>query len=112
MRKPIFLFALILPASALAHEGYPTADRVEWVIACMQQYDKGGYELVHKCSCAIDTIAKKMKYEDYVESSTAARGQSMRGEGGNEFRDPKGMKDLSDKYKKALGEAKQQCLLK
>ncbi|MBC7943730.1 MAG: hypothetical protein H7X91_00320, partial [Burkholderiales bacterium] len=57
MKEIVLFLAVMLPASAFAHQGYPTVDRVEWVLACMQQYDKGGYELVHKCSCAIDKIA-------------------------------------------------------
>lgn len=112
MKKTAFFLAAMLPASAFADQGYPTADRVEWVLACMQQSDKGGYELVHKCSCAIDAIAKKMKYEDYVEFSTAARGQTMRGERGNEFREPEGVKGMANKYKKIQTEAKEQCFVK
>lgn len=111
MKKAVFFLAAMLPASAFAHQGYPTADRVEWVLACMQQSDKGGYELVHKCSCAIDVIAKKLKYDEYVETSTAARGQTMRGERGSEFRDPESVKSSGAKYKKIQTEAKEQCLL-
>lgn len=102
----------MLPASAFAQQGYPTADRVEWVLACMQENEKGGYEIVHKCSCAIDKIAAKLKYDEYVEYSTAARGQSMRGERGSEFRDPDTVKGAGAKYKKIQTEAKEQCFLK
>lgn len=111
MKKAVFFLVAMLPASAFAQQGYPTADRVEWVLACMQQYD-GGYELVHKCSCAIDTIAKKMKHDEYVEASTAARGRTMRGERGAEFRDPETVTDAGAKYKKLQEEARAQCFLK
>lgn len=111
MKGFIALLGGLMPLAAFAHEGYPTADRVEYVLACMQDR-QGGYELVHKCSCAIDAIAKKMKYSEYVETNTAARGQSMRGERGNAFRDPEGVKDLGGKFKKAQTAAYKECLLK
>ncbi|MDQ3197333.1 MAG: hypothetical protein ACR2FI_04295 [Burkholderiales bacterium] len=111
MKKIVFFVAAMLPALAFAHQGYPTVDRVEWVLACMQQSDKGGYELVHKCSCAIDKIAAKLKHDDYIEYSTAARGQTMRGERGNEFRDPETVKGAGAKYKKIQAEAREQCFL-
>lgn len=111
MKVFVALLAGLIPAAAFAHEGYPTADRVEYVLACMQDR-QGGYELIHKCSCAIDSIAKKMKYDEYVETNTAARGATMRGERGNEFRDPEGIKNMGAKFKKAQAAAFEKCLLK
>src|SRR6266700_3820007 len=84
--------AMTLTGIALAQEGgttkaYPTVDRVEYVLECMQKIG-GKQEFLYKCSCVIDEIAQKYAYDDFVEASTAARYQSLGGERGGVFRDP------------------------
>src|SRR6266496_3823191 len=77
--------AMALIGIALAQGGgikaYPTVDRVEFVLECMQK-NGGKQEFLYKCACVIDEIAQKYAYDDFVEASTAARYQSLAGERG------------------------------
>src|SRR2546422_3903924 len=66
------------PAQAADLHDYPTVDRVEYVLECMQR-NAGRQEFLYKCACVIDEIAKQYAYDDFVEASTAARFQSLGG---------------------------------
>jgi hypothetical protein len=88
--------------------GYPTVDRVEFVLECMQRND-GKQEFLYKCSCVIDEIAQKYTYDDFVEASTAARYQSLAGERGGVFRDPPQVRDTAKRYLQTRGEAMKRC---
>lgn len=104
---PIVLLGLPLPAAA---NDFPTADRVEYVLECLQSFP-GKYEYLHKCSCAIDYIASKVKYDEYVDIATAARGQTMMGERGAEFRDPDNVRGDAKKLKALQAEANKACYM-
>ncbi|MGH8718319.1 MAG: hypothetical protein ACREV0_05160 [Burkholderiales bacterium] len=104
---PIMLLSLPLPAAA---NDFPTADRVEYVLECLQSFPEK-YEYIHKCSCAIDYIASKVKYDEYVEIATAGRGQTMMGERGAEFRDPDNVRGGAKKLKALQTEADKACFL-
>ncbi len=113
MKKHLaWLALLLLPGTALAYD-YPTYDRVEFVLQCAQQYPAYEYYgSLYKCSCAIDAIAKKLKYKDYVEFYTASRGQSTRGEAGGVFRDPPEIQKMAKRYEEIKAKAEKECLLK
>ena len=107
-----WLALLLLPGAALAYD-YPTYDRVEFVLQCAQEHPVHEYYgSLYKCSCAIDAIAKELKYDDYVEFSTASRGQSTRGEAGGVFRDPPEVKAMAKRYDALKAKAEKECLIR
>ena len=72
-------------ADAPAHD-FPTVARVEYVRECMNR--SGSREsALYQCACAIDRIADKLTYDEFVEASTFARYATLPGEGGGIFRD-------------------------
>jgi hypothetical protein len=104
--------ALCLPfahGAPVRDNDFPTSARVEYVLECMSQHD-GRQEYLYKCSCVIDRIGAGLAYDDYVAMSTALRYQSLQGERGAEFRDPKSVKDMAGRYKALLAEATRACL--
>ena len=103
----LLLATLAAPRAAFAHD-FPTTDRVEYVLECMQKHD-GKYEYLYKCSCVIDHIAKALPYDDYVAMSTALRHQAMGGERGALFRDPAPVKDMAGKYRAVQASANKAC---
>lgn len=108
MKHPILLLsALALPAAAQAND-YPTVDRVEYVVECMRA-NGGEHQYLYKCSCVIDTVAKQMSYDEYVEASAVARYQGMAGERMGVFRDADSAKDQAKKYRSVLAGAKKEC---
>ena len=93
---------------APATKDYPTVDRVEFVLECMEK-NGGKQEFLYKCSCVIDEIAAKVGYDDFVEAATAARFQSLGGERGGLFRDPPQTREMAKRYLQIQGEAMKRC---
>ena len=95
-------------AQAAALHDYPTVDRVEFVLECMQR-NAGKQEFLYKCACVIDEIAQQYTYDDFVEASTAARFQSLGGERGGVFRDPPKTRDTAKRYMQVHSDAMKRC---
>ncbi|WP_316369468.1 hypothetical protein [Candidatus Thiodiazotropha sp. CDECU1] len=86
----MLLFGLICSNHAIAEEcndasissDYPTSARVDYVIGCMASNGQS-HEMMQKCSCSIDLIAKAIPYEEYVHISTLLSLQQMTAAGRN-----------------------------
>jgi hypothetical protein len=101
---------LAVPASAHAYD-YPTADRVVYVQACMREHPGGHYEMLNKCSCVLDTIARELPYDDYVTMSTASNATSIGGERGSYIRDVEPLQVQIRKFRQLQAQARKTCLL-
>ena len=106
----ILATVLALPAGAHAHD-YPTAERVIFVQACMRDYPGGYYEMLNKCSCVIDTIARDLPFEQFEEMSTAAKATSIGGERGSYIRDVEGLQVQIRKFRQLQAQARQACMI-
>jgi hypothetical protein len=96
-------------AQARANE-YPTVDRVEFVVECMYRHE-GKQELLYKCSCVIDAIARELKYDDYVAASLGSRYRDMGGERMGMFRDAPNVTADVKRYQAVLKKANEQCAM-
>lgn len=105
--------AILVPVAgaAAAENDFPTMSRMEYVMECMKDHD-GKHEYLYKCSCAVDQIASRLRYNDYLEASTALRNQSLRGERGAEFRDPPEVRSMAKRYKGVQQQANDACFVK
>ena len=101
----------MLPVRAHAFE-YPTVDRVEYVHACMRDNPGSSQEMVYKCSCLIDAIAKQMPYEEFVEASTASYAYTIGGERGETVRAYAPAKTMADRFKAVQASGKKSCLFR
>ena len=110
--------ALIVTVSALGWgtalaNDFPTADRMQYVFECMRERpDAPHYEMIYKCSCAIDAIAAQVSYGEYVELWTASRGVTIAGERGSALRDAQVSRDMVKKFRNIEEKAKEKCFLK
>lgn len=87
---------------------FPTAERVQYVLECM--YKNGGSSVyVYKCSCVVDAIAQKYKYDEWVGVSTITRYQNLGGEGGGMFRDPPENRPIVKRYRAIEADARKVC---
>lgn len=109
-RLLLLLPALVAAPIASAND-FPTRARVEYVIACMEETKAPPTEAMYKCSCAIDAIADKVRYSEWVDLSTVANGITIAGERGGVMRDMKDGRKLIDAYRKLQENAKKQCFL-
>jgi len=102
-----FVLAVSSAPAALAYD-YPTVDRVQFVLECM--YRNGGSSVyVYKCSCVIDTIAKKYPYEQWTDAAMIARYQTMPGEGMGMFRDSPEERKAAKRYREDEAAARKTC---
>lgn len=111
-RRP--LLALLLAAGAalpaLAHD-YPTADRVVYVQACMNEHPGPAFEMLSKCSCVLDRLAGELPYDDFVTMSTATNANTIGGERGNTLRDTALVQQQIRRFRQLQSAAQKSCFL-
>lgn len=106
------LGAALLAAAGGAHAyDYPTADRVVYVQACIRDHPGNYYEMINKCSCALDTIAREVPYEDFVTMNTATNANSIGGERGSYIRDTESLQKEIRKFRGIQSAAIKSCMV-
>jgi hypothetical protein len=110
MRYLALLLALA-PAFACAND-FPTRARVDYVLTCMQESKGSPQESMYKCSCAIDAIAARIRYNDWVDLATIANGITIAGERGGVMRDIKDGRKLIASYRALQEDARKQCFIR
>ncbi len=89
---------------------YPTLDRVQYVLECVQNYpDKVHQEMIYKCSCALDEIAKQISYDDFINDWTASKAITIAGDRGA-IREHQMVKGMVKQFKDVQGSAQKTCL--
>ncbi len=101
-----------LAASEARAYDYPTAERVEFVLECMREYPGPEFEMVHKCSCALDRIAEELSYDAFVEGSTLAKAVTIAGERGSVLRDNDAAQSDARKFRSIYKEARRKCMFR
>ena len=90
---------------------FPTVDRVLYVQECMRQHPGPHYEMVNKCSCALDALAREVSFDDYTAMSTATNANSIGGERGNTIRDTELLQKQIRRYRELQAKAKAGCFI-
>jgi hypothetical protein len=101
---------LALAAPALAND-FPTADRVVYVQECMRNNPGPNYEMVNKCSCALDKVAAELKFEEYTTMATISNGMTIGGERGGAIRDTPTLAPQLKRYRELQTKAKTSCFI-
>jgi len=109
MIKVIPLALLLGAPSVVAANDFPTRDRVEYVLHCLQDMGRNSMDDLQTCSCRIDSVASAMSFESYGWAVTYDRNKRMTGEKGSVFRDNKAGIRLSKQLVAANETAKGQC---
>lgn len=92
--------------------GYTTLIRVEFVLECMREHPGTQYEMMSKCSCVLDQMAKKYSAEAFVEARTTAQAITIAGERGSALRDNEQAHEQARAYRENLATAKSDCFLR
>ena len=100
-----------VPKTDAPRNDYPTSARVEYVQECIAQ-NGGNLADLYKCSCAIDRMADRLTYDDFVEAQTFAHYSSLGGEGGGIFRDTDHAKERAKLFRTVEADAYHACGLK
>ncbi len=113
LRRCLALLALaaVGPAWAQAPAGYPTVERVLFVQECMRAHPGNYYEMVNKCSCALDTLARDLPFDDYETLTTVTNALTIGGERGGVMRDNEALPPLARKLRELTAKAKRSCFI-
>lgn len=90
---------------------YPTMDRVLYVQECMATHPGPQFEMVSKCSCALDAVAREVKFDDFVEMSTASKATTIGGERGSYIREAPGLQKDIKRFRELQSKAEKSCFL-
>ena len=82
LRLAITSCCLLAAAAPAQANDFPTVDRVLYVQECVRNDPGPHYEMINKCSCALDRLASEVKFDDYVSMSTIVNATSIGGERG------------------------------
>ena len=97
-------------AAAIAND-FPTAERVLYVQDCIKNNPGPHFEMINKCSCAVDALAREVKYDEYVTMSTIVNAMSIGGERGNDLRDNETLKPQIKRFRELQAQALKSCLI-
>lgn len=111
LRRALPAALLGAAATGAAAFDYPTAARVEYVQACMREHPGTYYEMLNKCSCALDRLAATVPYDDFVAMSTATNANSIGGERGNTIRDTEPLQKQIREFRKLQSAAREGCFI-
>jgi hypothetical protein len=98
-------------AAAAAANDFPTAERVIYVQDCIKNNPGPHFEMINKCSCALDALAREVKYDDYVTMNTIVNAMSIGGERGNDLRDNETLKPQVKRFRDLQAQAHKSCLI-
>ncbi|MBT2322802.1 hypothetical protein J7E62_10640 [Variovorax paradoxus] len=102
---------MVVPGVALAND-FPTVDRVLYVQECIAANPgHGSFEMTNKCSCALDALAREVKYADYIEMSTATKATTIGGERGGYIRDSEKLQAEIKRYRALQAKVKKACFI-
>jgi len=109
----VFAFTLASPLAQPADmEGYSTVLRVEFVLECMRDREGTVYEMMNKCSCAIDRLGQHYSAKEFVDAWTTSKAITIAGERGAALRDNKQAKQLARAFRDSVKQAETDCFLR
>lgn len=104
----VLTVALTAPVQA---NDFPTQERVVYVQECMHAHPGPAFEMIAKCSCALDTIAGELSHEEYSSMTTIAKAMSIGGERGNTIRDAPGLQPQLKRWRGVEANALRACFV-
>ena len=111
LKSSLICVVALLAAAPLRANDFPTVARVEFVLSCMRDSKAAAHEMLYKCSCLVDSIAQRMRYDDWVELSTLANAMPIAGERGGALRDLKDGRKRVAELRRLQEDAKKGCFI-
>ncbi len=108
----VTILSLASPAAQSAMEGYSTVLRVEFVLECMRDRDGTRYEMMNKCSCALDRLGERYSADEFVDAWTTSKAITISGKRGAALRDNDEAKQLARSFRDAVERAEADCFLR
>lgn len=109
--KLLVLAGAFLTRSVFGHD-YPTNERVEFVLECMREHLGPAFEMVQKCSCALDRIAEQLSFDDFITASTLAKAVSIAGERGSALRNNENAQADAGRFRSLYDRVRTKCMFR
>jgi hypothetical protein len=87
---------------------YPTEIVADYVLGCMASNGET-QEMLHRCSCSIDTVSSILPYDTYEKAETIMQMRLSTGEGATMFREMTMLNDVVKQLRVAQIEADFRC---
>ena len=110
-RAAIASAGLLCAGTAASANDFPTAERVLYVQECIKNNPGPHFEMINKCSCAIDAMAGEVPYDDYVGMITVVNAMSIGGERGGALRDNESVKPQIKRYRELETKVHKACFI-
>jgi hypothetical protein len=110
IRLLLLAFGLAAAATAGAND-FPTVDRVLYVQECLRANPGTNFEMVNKCSCALDALAREVRFDDYVDMTTIVNAVSIGGERGGTLRDNETIKPQIKRFRDLQAKVQKSCFI-
>lgn len=112
LARPMVMAVLMAaPVLAFADEGYPTLDRLNYALDCMDRHGGQSMDNLVACSCEIDKVAAKMPYDEYIDANIYMQHKDMPGDKGAVFRDAGFAKERHGALVELQSEAEKGCFI-
>ena len=111
LSRTLLLLCTLSAATVAGANDFPTVDRVLYVQECMRTNPGPQFEMVNKCSCALDRLASEVKFDDYVSMTTIVNAVSIGGERGGEMRDNETLKPQIARYRELQARVAKACFI-
>lgn len=107
----VVLVALLMGSGAAHANDFPTSARVLYVEDCIRANPGPYFEMINKCSCAVDALAAEVNYDEYTTMQTISNGMSIGGERGGAIRDVPTLQPELKKYRELQTKVKKGCFI-
>ena len=111
LRGALVLASLLAAVPAARANDFPTIDRVLYVQECVRNHPGPHYEMINKCACALDALARELKFEEYLGMVTASNASSIGGERGSYIRDTETLQQQVRRYRELQTKVKSGCFI-
>jgi hypothetical protein len=111
LRFVLPFFCLLAAAASAQANDFPTVDRVLYVQECVRNNPGPHYEMINKCSCALDRMASEVKFADYVGMNTIINAVTIGGERGGQLRDNESLKPQIARYRDLQAKVRKACFI-
>lgn len=102
---------LLLVAGGASANDFPTIDRVLYVQECVRNHPGPYFEMINKCSCALDALARQVSFDEYMTMNTATNANSIGGERGGYIRDAESLQVQIRRFRDLQAKVKQGCFI-
>lgn len=102
---------LLMTSGVACANDFPTVDRVLYVQECIRAHPGPQFEMIHKCSCVLDALAREVNYDNYVTLSTISKAMSIGGERGGTIRDAPSLETEGKHYRALQAKAEKACFI-